>query len=318
MEFSHSEGESSWAYLFNFEYDDLNRVSIVQVGMEGGEYYDDYSNKFTYNEDGTAILERDLYEEEGLEILNIVFDTEGKATEMFSAETSTYPYKTSYDMSYNDQGQLIAIKDNIYQSSEMSNIFEWSNGDNVRLIWSDDDVISDDDVTNVPFSAYDNNLKTNIDINWLSSIKSIVYILQPHQILGAVGMLGKRDAHYAIPYAGEIYSYNSPDEITLPEQIYYNGNPEPGDDGYVIYTHTVEYYLPDECITTFDIDSDGLLHSIKYEIPLHEMAITCKCSIEEDYESEYYYRYLVSEEVLDRKDTKTGISAITTVNVTYY
>ena len=99
MEFSHSEGESSWAYLFNFEYDDLNRVSIVQVGMEGGEYYDDYSNKFTYNEDGTAILERDLYEEEGLEILNIVFDTEGKATEMFSAETSTYPYKTSYDMS---------------------------------------------------------------------------------------------------------------------------------------------------------------------------------------------------------------------------
>lgn len=317
VEFSHSEGESSWAYLFNFEYDDLNRVSIVQVvwGMEGGEYYDDYSNKFTYNEDGTAILERDLYEEEGLEILNIVFDTEGKATEMFSAETSTYPDKTSYDMSYNDQGQLIAIKDNIYQSSEMSNIFEWSNGDNVKLIWSDDDVISDDDVTNVPFSAYDNNLKTNIDINWLSSIKSIVYILQPHQILGAVGMLGKRDAHYAIPYAGGIYSYNSPDEITLPEQIYYNGNPEPGDDGYVIYTHTVEYYLPDECITTFDIDSDGLLHSIKYEIPLHEMAITCKCSIETE---EGLGQVLIPENELDRKDTKTGISAITTVNVTYY
>lgn len=311
VEFSHSEGESSWAYLFNFEYDDLNRVSIVQVvwGMEGGEYYDDYSNKFTYNEDGTAILERDLYEEEGLEILNIVFDTEGKATEMFSAETSTYPDKTSYDMSYNDQGQLIAIKDNIYQSSEMSNIFEWSNGDNVKLIWSDDDV------TNVPFSAYDNNLKTNIDINWLSSIKSIVYILQPHQILGAVGMLGKRDAHYAIPYAGGIYSYNSPDEITLPEQIYYNGNPEPGDDGYVIYTHTVEYYLPDECITTFDIDSDGLLHSIKYEIPLHEMAITCKCSIETE---EGLGQVLIPENELDRKDTKTGISAITTVNVTYY
>lgn len=312
VEFSHSEGEYSGAYLFNFEYDDLNRVSIVQVwGMEGGEYYDDYSNKFTYNEDGTAILERDLYEEEGLEILNIVFDTEGKATEMFSAETSTYPDKTSYDMSYNDQGQLITIKDNIYQSSEMSAIFEWSNGDNVKLIRSEDDV------TNISFSAYDNNLKTNIDINWLSSIKSIVYIHQPHQILGAVGMLGKRDAHYAIPYYGGIYSYNSPDEITLPEQIYYDGNPEPGDDGYVIYTHTVEYYLPDECITTFDIDSDGLLHSIKYEMPLHEMDITCKCSIEEDYESEYY-GYLILEEELDRKDTKTGISSITTVNVTYY
>ena len=94
-------------------------------------------------------------------------------------------------------------------------------------------------------------------------------------------------------------------------------NPEPGDDGYVIYTHTVEYYLPDECITTFDIDSDGLLHNIKYEIPLHEMAITCKCRIEEDYESEYY-GYLILEEELDRKDTKTGISSITTVNVTYY
>ena len=130
-------------------------------------------------------------------------------------------------------------------------------------------------------------------------------------------MLGKRDAHYALPYDG-INSYNSPDEITLPEQIYYDGNPEPGDDGYVIYTHTVEYYLPDECITTFDIDSDGLLHSIKHEMPLHEMAITCKCRIEEYYESESYYRHLVSEEVLDRKDTKTGISAITTVNVTYY
>lgn len=318
VEYSYSKGEYSGAYLFNFEYDDINRVSIVQVTtMESGDEAG-YSNKFTYNEDGTAILERDQYEEEGHEILNIVFDSEGKATEMFSAETSTYPDKTSYDMSYNDQGQLIAIKDNIYQSSEMSNIFEWSNGDNVKLIWSDDDVISDDDVTNVPFSAYDNNPKTNIDINWLSSIKAVQYILQPHQILGAVGMLGKRDAHYAIPYAGGIYSYNSPDEITLPEQIYYNGNPEPGDDGYVIYTHTVEYYLPDECITTFDIDSDGLLHSIKYEIPLHEMAITCKCRIEEYYESEFYYRYLVSEEVLDRKDTETGISAITTVNVTYY
>lgn len=311
VEFSHSEGEYSWAYLFNFEYDDLNRVSIVQVwGMEGGEYYDDYSNKFTYNEDGTAILERDLYEEEGLEILNIVFDSEGKATEMFSAETSTYPDKTSYDMSYNDQGQLIAIKDNIYQSSEMSNIFEWSNGDNVKLIRSEDDV------TNISFSAYDNNLKTNIDINWLSSIKSIVYIHQPHQILGAVGMLGKRDAHYAIPYAGGIYSYNSPDEITLPEQIYYNGNPEPGDDGYVIYTHTVEYYLPDECITTFDIDSDGLLHSIRYEMPLHEMAITCKCRIEKD--SYGYPQYLIPVEELERNDTPTEVSAITTVNVTYY
>lgn len=314
VEFSHSKGESSWTYLFNFEYDNLNKVSIVQVRqIEGGEYVDEggYSNKFTYNEDGTAILERDLYEEEGLEILNIVFDSEGKATEMFSAETSTYPDKTSYDMSYNDQGQLIAIKDNIYQSSEMSEIFEWSNGDNVKLIGSDDDVI------NVPFSAYDNNPKTNIDINWLSSIKGVQYIHQPHQILGAVGMLGKRDAHYALPYDG-INSYNSPDEITLPEQIYYDGSPAPGDDGYVIYTHTVEYYLPDECITTFDIDSDGLLHSIRYEMPLHEMAITCKCRIEEYYESEFYYRYLVSEEVLDRKDTETGISAITTVNVTYY
>ena len=311
VEFSHSEGEFSWAYLFNFEYDNLNRVSIVQVRtIEGGEYVDEggYSNKFTYNEDGTAILERDLYEGE---ILNIVFDSEGKATEMFSAETSTYPEKTSYDMSYNDQGQLIAIKDNIYQSSEMSEIFEWSNGDNVKLIWSDDDVI------NVPFSAYHNNPKTNIDINWLSSIKAVQYLHQPHQILGAAGMLGKRDAHYALPYDG-INSYNSPDEITLPEQIYYDGNPAPGDDGYVTYTHTVEYYLPDECITTFDIDSDGLLHSIKYEMPLHEMAITCKCRIEEDYESESYSRHLVSEKVLDRKDTKTGISAITTVNVTYY
>lgn len=309
VEFSHSEGEYSGAYLFNFEYDDLNRVSIVQVwGMEGGEYYDDYSNKFTYNEDGTAILERDLYEEEGLEILNIVFDTEGKATEMFSAETSTYPDKTSYDMSYNDQGQLIAIKDNIYQSSEMSAIFEWSNGDNVKLIRSEDDV------TNISFSAYDNNLKTNIDINWLSSIKSIVYIHQPHQILGAVGMLGKRDAHYAIPYYGGIYSYNSPDEITLPEQIYYDGNPEPGDDGYVIYTHTVEYYLPDECITTFDIDSDGLLHSIKYEMPLHEMAITCKCRIG----TEEWEQFLIPENELGRKDTVTGNSAISSVTVTYY
>lgn len=312
VEYSYSKGEYSGGYLFNFEYDDLNRVSIVQVTtMESGDEAG-YSNKFTYNEDGTAILERNQYEEEGLEILNIVFDSEGKATEMFSAETSTYPDETSYDMSYNDQGQLIAIKDNIYQSSEMSNIFEWSNGDNVKLIWSDDEV------TDVPFSAYDNNPKTNIDINWLSSIKGVQYIHQPHQILGAVGMLGKRDAHYAIPHDWQIYFYyNSPDEITLPEQIYYNGNPEPGDDGYVIYTHTVEYYLPDECITTFDIDSDGLLHSIKYEIPIHEMDITCKCSIEEDYESEYY-GYLILEEELDRKDTKTGISSITTVNVTYY
>ena len=312
VEFSHSEGESSWTYLFNFEYDDLNRVSIVQVTtMESGDEAG-YSNKFTYNEDGTAILERDLYEEEGLEILNIVFDSEGKATEMFSAETSTYPEKTSYDMSYNDQGQLIAIKDNIYQSSEMSEIFEWSNGDNVKLIWSDDDV------NNVPFSAYDNNPKTNIDINWLSSIKGVQYIHQPHQILGAVGMLGKRDAHYALPYDG-INSYNSPDEITLPEQIYYNGNPAPGDDGYVIYTHTVEYYLPDECITTFDIDSDGLLHSIKYEMPVHEMVITCKCRIEEEYDGlEHHSAYLVPVEVPKRTDNKTDISAITTVNVTYY
>ena len=301
VEFSHSEGEYSWAYLFNFEYDDLNRVSIVLTTMEDGDVAG-YSNKFTYNEDGTAILERDLYAVygEGLEIL------------------STYPDKTSYDMSYNDQGQLIAIKDNIYQSSEMSNIFEWSNGDNVKLIWSDDDVISDDDVTNVPFSAYDNNPKTNIDINWLSSIKAVQYIHQPHQILGAVGMLGKRDAHYALPYDG-INSYNSPDEITLPEQIYYDGNPEPGDDGYVIYTYTVEYYLPDESITTFDIDSDGLLHSIKYEMPLHEMVITCKCRIEEEYDGlEYHSAYLVPVEVPKRTDNKTGISAITTVNVTYY
>lgn len=310
VEYSYSKGEYSGAYLFNFEYDDLNRVSIVQVTtMESGDEAG-YSNKFTYNEDGTAILERDLYEEEGLEILNIVFDSEGKATEMFSAETSTYPDKTSYDMSYNDQGQLIAIKDNIYQSSEMSKIFEWSNGDNVKLIGSDDDVI------NVPFSAYDNNPKTNIDINWLSSIKGVQYIHQPHQILGAVGMLGKRDAHYAIPHDWQIYTYyNSPDEITLPEQIYYNGNPEPGDDGYVIYTHTVEYYLPDECITTFDIDSDGLLHSIKYEIPLHEMAITCKCRIETE---EGLGQFLIPEDVLERKDTVTGNSAISSVNVTYY
>lgn len=297
-------------YHYNFEYDGQNRVSQLQVRTkEGGEYVEEYTNNFTYNEDGTAILERDLYEEEGLEILNIVFDTEGKATEMFSAETSTYPYKTSDDISYNDQGQLITIKDNIYQSSEMSAIFEWSNGDNVKLIRSEDDV------TNISFSAYDNNLKTNIDINWLSSIKSIVYIHQPHQILGAVGMLGKRDAHYAIPYDGGIYSYNSPDEITLPEQIYYDGNPEPGDDGYVIYTHTVEYYLPDECITTFDIDSDGLLHSIKYEMPLHEMAITCKCRIETE---EGLGQVLIPEDVLERKDTVTGNSAISSVTVTYY
>ena len=93
-------------------------------------------------------------------------------------------------------------------------------------------------------------------------------------------------------------------------------DPEPGDDGYVIYTHTVEYYLPDECITTFDIDSDGLLHSIKYEMPLHEMAITCKCRIEKD--NYGYPPYLIPVEELDRKDTKTGISSITTVNVTYY
>lgn len=298
-------------YHYNFMYDGQNRVSQLQVRTkEGGEYVEEYTNKFTYNEDGTAILERDLYAVygEGLEILNIVFDSEGKATEMFSAETSTYPDKTSYDMSYNDQGQLIAIKDNIYQSSEMSEIFEWSNGDNVKLI------SSDDDVTNVPFSAYDNNPKTNIDINWLSSIKAVQYLHQPHQILGAVGMLGKRDAHYALPYDG-INSYNSPDEITLPEQIYYDGSPAPGDDGYVIYTYTVEYYLPDECITTFDIDSDGLLHSIRYEMPLHEMAITCKCRIETE---EGLGQFLIPEDVLERKDTVTGNSAISSVTVTYY
>lgn len=313
MEISFNEN----GYHYNFKYDGQNRVSQLQVRTkEGGEYVEEYTNKFTYNEDGTAILERDLYAVygEGLEILNIVFDSEGKATEMFSAETSTYPDKTSYDMSYNDQGQLIAIKDNIYQSSEMSEIFEWSNGDNVKLIWSDDDVISDDDVTNVPFSAYDNNPKTNIDINWLSSIKAVQYLHQPHQILGAVGMLGKRDAHYALPYDG-INSYNSPDEITLPELYYYDGNPEPGDDGYVIYTYTVEYYLPDECITTFDIDSDGLLHSIKHEMPLHEMAITCKCRIETE---EGLGQFLIPEDVLERKDTVTGNSAISSVTVTYY
>lgn len=290
-------------YHYNFEYDGLNRVSQLQVRTkEGGEYVEEYTNNFTYNEDGTVILDSDLYEE-GPETINIVLDQEGKATEMISTETS--PYDISLAMSYNDDGQLTAVKDNIWQESEMECNFEWSNGDNVKMVR-----FNNTEEYSIPFSDYESS--TNIDINWLSSIKAIIYIHQPPQFLGAAGMLGKRDAHYALPYS-VAESYGSPDEITLPDKFYYSGDLEPDSDGYVTYTHTVEYYLPDECITTFDTDN-GVLRSIRYEMPLHEMAITCKCRIE----TEEGLQFLIPEDVLERKDTVTGNSAISSVTVTYY
>lgn len=95
VEFSQSEGEYGWSYYFNFGYDDLNRVSSAQVIT--GEYSDEtaYTGTFTYNEDGSATFERSMYGE--TEIMNILFDSDGKATE---ATSESY----SFNFSYNDKG----------------------------------------------------------------------------------------------------------------------------------------------------------------------------------------------------------------------
>lgn len=306
VEFSQSEGEYGWSYYFNFGYDDLNRVSSVQVIT--GEYSDEtaYTGTFTYNEDGSATFERSMYGE--TEIMNILFDSDGKATE---ATSESY----SFNFSYNDKGQLQSIEDvlGIYDYDYDAEFdFEWNDEDNIKVISRNDR----EDVYDIPFSEYENTI--NIDINWLASWKSLIYIHSPIQFMGAAGMLGQRDAHYAVP-ADASDNYTSPDDISMPENYpYYPGLDErPDVDGNVLYSSTSYYYLPEESTLEYDIDSDGLLHSIRYEMPLHEVTITCKCRIIVT-DNNTGEGYLEPIEEPTRTDQPAGYSHITTVNVAYY
>ena len=306
VEFSQSEGEYGWSYYFNFGYDDLNRVSSVQVIT--GEYSDEtaYTGTFTYNEDGSATFERSMYGE--TEIMNILFDSDGKATE---ATSESY----SFNFSYNDKGQLQSIEDmlGIYDYDYDAEFdFEWNDEDNIKVISRNDR----EDVYDIPFSEYENTI--NIDINWLASWKSLIYIHSPIQFMGAAGMLGQRDAHYAVP-ADASDNYTSPDDISMPENYPYfpGGDMEPDTDGNVLYSRTSYYYLPEESTLESDIDSDGLLHSIRYEMPLHEVTITCKCRIIVT-DNNTGEGYLEPIEEPTRTDQPAGYSHITTVNVTYY
>ena len=302
VEFSQSEGEHGWSYYFNFEYDDLNRVSSVQAIT--GEYSDEnaYTGTFTYNEDGSATFERSMYGE--TEIMNILFDSDGKATEATSESSS-------FHISYNDKGQLQSIE-NTLDADDQNFDFEWNDDDNIKVTRINDE----EDVYDISFSEHENTI--NIDINWLASWKSLIYIHYPIQFMGAAGMFGQRDAHYAVPAVAS-GNYTSPDDISMPENYPYfpGGSLEPDTDGNVLFSQTSYYYLPEESTLEYDIDSDGLLHSIRYEMPLHEVTITCKCRIivTDDNTGE---GYLEPIEEPTRTDQPAGYSHITTVNVTYY
>ena len=238
------------------------------------------------------------------EIMNILFDSDGKATEATSESSS-------FHISYNDKGQLQSIE-NTLDADDQNFDFEWNDDDNIKVTRINDE----EDVYDISFSEHENTI--NIDINWLASWKSLIYIHSPIQFMGAAGMLGQRDAHYAVP-ADASDNYTSPDDISMPENYPYfpGGDMEPDTDGNVLYSRTSYYYLPEESTLEYDIDSDGLLHSIRYEMPLHEVTITCKCRIIVT-DNNTGEGYLEPIEEPTRTDQPAGYSHITTVNVTYY
>ena len=201
--------EYASSYYYEFEYDDQNRVSkilMANIDDEHGQYDEGTYNIDISYQDASASL---IYHFSDGEQRVITVETDGNGRVV---RTENASYEGTYTMTYDDASGRIAEVRNEYTYSDGSTetidyAFSWSNDNIDRLTQT---YLEDGESYGYVFYYTDLPAApdVSIDLNWLLKLGHAGFMdLSPHW-LGVLGMLGERDAFYALPLYDYSYGYD--------------------------------------------------------------------------------------------------------------
>ena len=201
--------EYASSYYYEFKYDDQNRVSkilMANIDDEHGQYDEGTYNIDISYQDASASL---IYHFSDGEQRVITVETDGNGRVV---RTENASYEGTYTMTYDDASGRIAEVRNEYTYSDGSTetidyAFSWSNDNIDRLTQT---YLEDGESYGYVFYYTDLPAApdVSIDLNWLLKLGHAGFMdLSPHW-LGVLGMLGERDAFYALPLYDYSYGYD--------------------------------------------------------------------------------------------------------------
>ena len=308
-----SKYESS--YYYEFEYDEMRRVSEILRD----EVYDDGSNEGAIPihieyQDGKVSLTFDFYDEGEMNYLYCTAETDGNGRAVMTTEQYkgyTPAYMTPH---YSSAGYLEAI-DWEEDVDHYFHEFEWADGNIASLTQGDADNGAYETLkfhyTDTPAAS------SNLDINWLLKLGHEAFYDMGVQFFGVMGMLGERDAYYALPgYSYDPVPATNPSDIrTIAEDYLGTEYTEPVTREYCDYA-AAEY----ECSVTegrlTDITASFPVYNITYECTSKYTAVSSEPTFEED-GVKYYDAILEYTDVKELSREQTGTDKYE-VTVTYY
>ena len=308
-----SKYESSDYY--EFKYDNMGRVSEIQREYIYDGYGSDGLPIHVAYEDGKVSLTYDFYDDEGeRDYLHCTAETDGNGRAVMTTEQYKGLSPAYMTPHYSSTGYLEAIdwdedEDHYFQE------FEWSDGNIASITHGD---AGNGAYETLTFHYTDMPAtESNLDINWLLKLGHEAFYDMGVQFFGVMGMLGERDAYYALPgYSYDPVPATNPSDIrTIAEDYLGTEYTEPVTREYCDYA-AAEY----ECSVTegrlTGITASFPVYNITYECTSKYTAVSSEPTFEED-GVKYYDAILEYTDVKELSREQTGTDKYE-VTVTYY
>ena len=308
-----SKYESSDYY--EFKYDDMGRVSEIQREYIYDGYGSDRIPIHVAYEDGKVSLTFDFYDDEGeRDYLHCTAETDGNGRAVMTTEQYKGLSPAYMTPHYSSAGYLESI-DWDEDEDHYFHEFEWSDGNIASITHGD---AGNGAYETLTFHYTDTPvIESNLDINWLLKLGHEAFYDMGVQFFGVMGMLGERDAYYALPgYTYDPVPATNPSNITqIPEDELGTEYTEPVTREYCDYA-AAEY----ECSVTkgrlTGITASFPVYNIAYECTSKYTAVSSEPIFEED-GVKYYDAILEYVDVKELSREQTGTDKYE-VTVTYY
>ena len=308
-----SKYESSDYY--EFKYDDMGRVSEIQREYIYDGYGSDRIPIHVAYEDGKVSLTFDFYDDEGeRDYLHCTAETDGNGRAVMTTEQYKGLSPAYMTPHYSSAGYLESI-DWDEDEDHYFHEFEWSDGNIASITHGD---AGNGAYETLTFHYTDTPvIESNLDINWLLKLGHEAFYDMGVQFFGVMGMLGERDAYYALPgYTYDPVPATNPSNIKqIPEDELGTEYTEPVTREYCDYA-AAEY----ECSVTegrlTGISASFPVYDITYECTSKYTAVSSKPIFEED-GVKYYDAILEYVDVKELSREQTGTDKYE-VTVTYY
>ncbi len=314
-----SKYESSDYY--EFKYDDMGRVSEIQREYIYDGYGSDVVPIHVAYEDGKVSLTFDFYDDEGeRDYLHCTAETDGNGravmtTEQYKGLSPAYMTPHCSSAGYLESIDWDEDEDHYFHE------FEWSDGNIASITYTDiivsGNIIETHETRDFYYTDEPMNTESNLDINWLLKQGHAAFYDMGVQFFGVMGMLGERDAYYALPG----YTYD-PVPATNPSNI----KQIPEDDLGTEYTEPVTREYCDYAAAEYECSvTDGRLTGISASFPVYDITYECTSkytavSSEPIFEEDgvkYYDAILEYVDVKELSREQTGTDKYE-VTVTYY